>query len=137
MNPAANQSIVLLDDERPYAELMAQMLELNLSCSVSMFTRPREALTALPSLRPAVVVTDYFMPEVNGIDFIRQATPLVPSACFVLITGHNLADVQEQLGRLAVLRSILSKPFGWRALADEVLRVWPPHTPRPALRPAE
>lgn len=133
VNPAL-KSIVLVDDERSYTELIAQMLTDNLDCPVHPFTRPLAALAALPVLRPSVVVTDYFMPELNGIQFIREAAPLVPGAAFVMITGHNLSAEKDELAQLTALKGFLAKPFGWRQLADEIIRVWPPETAAPSHR---
>ncbi len=133
MNPAT-KSIVLVDDEQSYTELMSQMLADNLDCPVHAFTRPLEALRALGTINPCVIVTDYFMPQLNGIDFIRQAAPLVPQATFVMITGHNLSAERDQLAKLTALKGFLAKPFGWRTLADEILRVWPKEVVAPAHR---
>jgi DNA-binding NtrC family response regulator len=123
------KAIVLVDDEKSYTELISQLLTENLDCTVVAFTRPKEALQALPDIAPGVVVTDYFMPELNGIDFIRQASPLVPNTAFVMITGHNLTAQADQLAQLPALKAFLAKPFGWRTLADEILRVWPSDLP--------
>lgn len=113
---------------------MTHMLAENLDCPVYAFSRPHEALAALPEINPAVVVTDYFMPQLNGIDFVRKAAPLVPTAVFVMITGHNLSASQEELDRLDPLKGFLAKPFGWRRLADEIIRVWPPGVAAPGHR---
>lgn len=123
---------MLVDDERSYTELMTQLLAENLDCPVHGFTRPAEALQKISSLNPGVVVTDYFMPQIDGIEFVRQAAALVPEATFVMITGHNLSSEQETLNRLPALKGFLSKPFGWRKLADEIIRVWPDATTLPA-----
>jgi len=116
---------VLVDDEVSYTDLLTQMLAENLDCPVHAFSRPTEALAKLPQLNPGVVVTDYYMPNLNGLDFIRQATPLVPNAVFVVISGHNLSAEKDTMERLTALKGFLAKPFGWRKLADEILRVWP------------
>jgi DNA-binding NtrC family response regulator len=118
-------SIVLVDDEKSYTELMSQLLADHLDRPVHGFVRPLEALRALPALKPAVVVTDFHMPQRNGIEFIREASDLVPDAVFVMITGHNLSAEEEALSRLPALKGFLAKPFGWKKLADEILRVWP------------
>jgi CheY-like chemotaxis protein len=107
------------------------MLEEYLDRKVVAFTRPFDALSALPTLQPAVVVTDYFMPQINGIEFMRLASAVVPDSVFVLISGHNLDPVEEQLQRLKNLKGRLAKPFGWRKLAEEILRVWPADVPAP------
>lgn len=135
MNPSFSPpSIVLVDDEKSYNDLIKQMLAENLDCPIHGFTRPLEALDALPGLNPGVVVTDYFMPEMNGIEFIQRAAPLVPRAVFLMISGNNLSSEHARMERLAALKSFLAKPFGWKKLADEILRVWPPGTPAPSLR---
>lgn len=123
-----------MDDEKSYTDLLTQMLAENLDCPVYAFSRPVEALRALPQFNPAVVVTDYYMPQLNGLEFIRQASPLLPETAFVVITGHNLAAEEDAMARIPALKGFLAKPFGWRKLADEILRVWPPHIPAPGPR---
>ena len=134
MNTTPAKAIVLVDDEKSYTDLISQMLADNLDCPVHAFTRPLEALKAIPSLAPSVIVTDYYMPQLNGIEFIRQASLLAPHAAFVMITGHNLSAEEDELAKLTALKSFLAKPFGWRTLADEILRVWPDESPAPAHR---
>jgi two-component SAPR family response regulator len=119
------KAIVLVDDEKSYTDLLTDMLAENLDRPVHAFARPLDALQALPRLEPGVVVTDYYMPQLNGLDFIRQAAPLVPDAVFVLISGHNLSAEKDAMARLPALKGYLPKPFGWRKLAEEILRVWP------------
>lgn len=128
------KAIVLVDDEKSYTDLLSQMLADNLDCPVHAFSRPLEALQSLPTINPGVVVTDYHMPQLNGIEFIRHATPLVPRAAFVIITGHNLAVLEPEMARLSALKGFLPKPFGWRKLADEVIRIWPEKSNAPTHR---
>ncbi len=125
---------MLVDDEKSYTDLLTQMLAENLDCAVHSFTNPLKAIAVLRQINPAVIVTDFFMPQLNGLEFIRQAAPLVPGAAFVMITGHNMSAFQDEMARLSPLRAFLPKPFGWRKLADEIIRVWPPGTLAPSHR---
>jgi CheY-like chemotaxis protein len=118
LNPTPPKAIVLVDDEKSYTDLLTALLVENLDCPVHAFTRPLEALKTLPNLNPGVVVTDYHMPQLDGLEFIRQAAPLVPEAAFVLITGNNLSAEKDAIARLTPLKGFLPKPFGWRKLAD-------------------
>jgi DNA-binding NtrC family response regulator len=134
VHPAPPKSIVIVDDEKSYTDLLTQMLADNLDCPVHAFSRPLDALKALPTMDPGVIVTDYHMPQIDGIEFIRQASTVAPQAAFVMITGHNLSQQQDQLDRLKALKAFLPKPFGWRKLADEILRVWPEDSAAPSHR---
>ena len=122
MHPASDKVVVLVDDEKSYVELLAGMLGDNLNCGVVTFTRPLAALTALPSLRPGIIVTDYFMPQLNGFEFIDRATAVAPGVPFLLITGHTIEAPPP--GRYPLLRGMLAKPFGWRRLADAIVPHW-------------
>ena len=134
MNSTPLRAIVLVDDEKSYTDLMTHMLADNLDCPVHAFSRPLQAIQALPQLKPGVVVTDYFMPQLNGLEFTRQAALLVPDSAFVIITGHNLAAEEQAMNRIPALKGFLAKPFGWRKLAEEILRVWPAHLTAPSYR---
>ena len=132
--PAPRKSIVLVDDEKSYTDLLTQMLAENFDCAVHAFSRPLDALKALPAVDPGVIVTDYHMPQLDGLEFIREASQVAPAAHFVLITGHNLSAAEDRMARLPALKSYLPKPFGWRKLADEILRVWPDTSTVPSHR---
>ena len=125
MPPVSVKSIVLVDDEKSYTDLLTQMLAENLDCPVHAFTRPLDALHALAAIDPAVVVTDFHMPQLTGFEFIRRAAKVAPNAAFVLISGHNLSGSEDEMARLDGLKGFIAKPFGWRRLAEEIIRVWP------------
>lgn len=124
-NAEKRSSVVILDDERSYVELMAKMLAENLDCDVHHYTRPLDALQNLAEIGPSVVVTDYFMPQVDGVEFVRRASVIAPKAVFIMISGHDLDTIGHELSRLKRLKKRLQKPFGWRPLADAVIEVWP------------
>jgi len=113
------KSIVLVDDEKSYVDLLANMLTEHLPCPVHTFTRPLDALAAIPTLNVGIVVTDYHMPQMDGFEFIRAASALLPGTPFVLITGHSHL-IDQTIFPGEPLRAILAKPFGWRTLAHEI-----------------
>jgi DNA-binding NtrC family response regulator len=125
-SPAEGRSsVVIVDDEKSYVDLMAERIAENLDCDVHAFTRPEEALEKLKELGASVVVTDYFMPEMDGVEFIRRACALTPEAAFIMISGHDLDHVEDEIRRLKRLKKRIQKPFGWKPLADAVIEVWP------------
>ena len=116
---------MIVDDEKSFADLMALVLKEHLSCPVTTFYRPEDALAALPEMDVGVIVTDYYMPEINGLDFLRRASSIKPTIPFIMITGHSASLQQTDFSDITQLTNVLAKPFGARALADEILKHWP------------
>lgn len=131
VNPA-RKTIVLVDDEKAYVDFLASTLADLLGVPVFGFGRAQEALDALPHLDAAIVVTDYWMPEMNGFDFIQAAARVVPGVPFIVISGHAIHLAEHDLSTLLSLRTILPKPFSYRKLAEEILTYAPDLRPRAA-----
>jgi len=123
--PSEPKAVVIIDDEKSYGDLLSQLLIENLDCPVLTYSNPREALAALPSLNVGVVVTDFFMPELNGVQFIRRAAPNLPNVAFIMITGHPLKLNDESLDDMPALKAVISKPFKWGALCELIVAHWP------------
>lgn len=136
MSPAVQKAVVIVDDERSYTQLLADLVREQLTCPVLGYTSPLEALAALPSLDVAVVVTDYFMPQLNGVAFITRARDLVPGVPFIMISGNLDLLSLDSLHHVTGLKAVLAKPFGVRQLASEIVRLWPAGTPVPIVENA-
>lgn len=129
----APKSIVLIEDEPSYAELISHLLSRTFDCPVHVFSNPTEAMQGLAALNPAVVITDYHMPQQTGVEFIKAASSKVPDAAFLLMSGQDIDEAGSGHSTLASLKGQLSKPFSWQTLADEIVRVWPNGSPLPSL----
>jgi DNA-binding NtrC family response regulator len=125
VNTSARKSVVIVDDDKFYTKLLTQLLTENLGRPVVAFLNPREALEALPRLDAGMVVTDYEMPDMNGFEFMTEAKKVVPDANFILITGHQITPAMQEKLKASSVKSVLSKPFTWRELCDEIVRHWP------------
>ena len=124
VNPVCGKTLVIVDDEKSYVDLLAQLLTEHMSCPVATFTRPVDALAALPQLAVGMVVTDYYMPQLNGLEFILRARQIWPAVPFIIITGHGVHFAPDDYAHVPELRTVLHKPFKWRALAEEIVRYW-------------
>lgn len=125
MSASSPKAIVIVDDEKSYLDLMSQLLTEKLSNPVHTFTRPLAALDALPLIDVGIVVTDYYMPQINGLEFIVRARAIKPDVPFLVITGHGVHLSEDEFAHLPELKAVLHKPFGWHKLASEIVRHWP------------
>lgn len=120
---------MIVDDETSYIDLLAQLIGDNLNRPVFTFSRPTEALQALPDIDVGAIVTDFYMPDLNGFEFIQRASAIVPGVPFILITGHGLDLTDEESAQFPALKSVIHKPFLWRRLAMEIIKYWPESHP--------
>ena len=130
-NPAASPvpGVLLVDDEEGYLDLLGQLLGEHLDCPVHCFTRSVEALEALPRLEIGLIVTDYHMPGLNGLEFLVEVRKRHLGIPAVMITAHGIELTLEWTTALPNLKSIVKKPFRWVVLAEEISRHWPGSKP--------
>ena len=123
--------VVLVDDEISYIDLLEQLLSEHLACPVHGFTKPADALRAMPGLNVGLIVTDYQMPEITGLEFIGAVQKIDPDIPVVMITAYHLKFTERELAEVPSLKVIVRKPFKWEALASEVVKYWPDtHPPK-------
>ncbi len=125
MSFTSEKALVIVDDEKSYADLLARLLADSLRCPIRAFTRPLEALDAMPTLDAGLIVSDYYMPGINGLEFVRRLQTVAPTVPVIMITGHMMELADTDYSDLPALKTILAKPFSWRLLAEEIIRHWP------------
>lgn len=89
---SAAKTVFVVDDEVLLLDLAAEILA-PLGCEVRTFTDPEEALREFTQSPPALVLTDYWMPRMSGMDLIRECRRLNPRQKIVLVSGTVDAEV--------------------------------------------
>jgi DNA-binding NtrC family response regulator len=120
--------IVVVDDE-PTIVLMCRRVLESQGHTVHGFTNVHAALTELETEAADLLVVDYKMPELNGIEFIQRAWVMRPGLRVVMITAHGTREVMGKATDSGV-NSIVLKPFTPSELARGVAAaVAPRNTP--------
>lgn len=84
--------ILVIDDEDPIRNLLARMIELE-GYKVWKASDCQSALKLLKAQLFDVVLCDVFLPDGNGVDFIREIKKHRPEAEVILLTAHgNIPD---------------------------------------------
>lgn len=126
--------VVLVDDEFSYIDLLQQLLGEHLDRPVHGFTKPADALRALPALNVGLIITDYQMPEINGLELIAAVQKINPSIPVLMITAYNMSFTDRELAAVPSLKAIVRKPFKWTELAAELVKYWPDANPPKVIR---
>jgi|GEM_PF-2335002 len=105
-----------IDDEAGILSAMRRILR-GTPLALRCFGSPAEALEALGSEKPAVVVSDYRMPGMTGIELLEKFKARSPNTTRILLTGFvDLESSLDAINRGSVYR-IVRKPW-----EDEELR---------------
>jgi len=80
--------VAVVDDEPMVTQSIRNFLALETDYEILVFNSPREAISALKSTPVDLVISDYLMPELNGIEFFLQLKELQPQATRILLTGY-------------------------------------------------
>jgi signal transduction histidine kinase/ActR/RegA family two-component response regulator len=116
-------TVLIIDDEPVVREVLQSILESALLKAV-MASGGAEALDIVRKDTQAfsVVLLDLTMPDMNGIDVLREIRRLNPSLPVVLLSGYNQEEALEGCDLDAQV-GFLQKPFGSKVLLREVARV--------------
>jgi DNA-binding NtrC family response regulator len=102
---------MIVDDEDMVITSIRALLTLETSYRVEGFTESDAAAAYVESHTIDVIVSDYLMPKLNGIQLLARAKAAQPEASRVLLTGH--ADKQSAIQAIndVALFQYLEKPW--------------------------
>ena len=83
-----NATILLVDDEEIVLTSLESLLALETDYGIIRFTSPLLALESIDETPVDLVIADYLMPEMNGIEFMLQFKEIYPEATRILLTGY-------------------------------------------------
>ena len=119
------ERILLVDDEVPLTSVFRMLLKL-LNYQATVHTDAREALKEFNKdpQRFDLVITDYTMPEMNGIELARQIRNLRPDLPVILLTGVGSSLNKRQIAEAGICE-MMEKPVSMTVLADTLQRNLP------------
>ena len=80
--------IVVVDDEKIVTSAINTLLKVEGLTNVHFFNNPVEALEFLKSNEPDLIISDFLMPQMNGLEFLTEAKKLYPEVSKILLTGY-------------------------------------------------
>lgn len=103
--------IVVIDDEEAILKAIRRELREDESLQVHIFSDPCGAIEAIPAINPAVVICDYMMPEMNGIEIMTELSATLPDCYRILLTGY--ADIDSCISAInqGQVHHFIEKPW--------------------------
>jgi signal transduction histidine kinase len=111
-----DKSILLVDDEEGIRKVLGILLA-DMGYRVHTAATGTEALRVFEKLRPAIVLTDIKMPEMDGIELLRHLKQISPGTEVIMITGHGDMDLAIKSVKYEAT-DFVTKPIN-----DEILEI--------------
>lgn len=109
-SPVPQARILVVDDDAGVVEALERSLRVG-GLRPQGFTSAHSALDALDEFQPDVVIADYWMPELDGVEFLAEVLKRAPNTQRILLTGDASQEVvEEAIARCQVFR-LLFKPW--------------------------
>jgi PAS domain S-box-containing protein len=86
-------SLLYVDDEPALLEVCRRFLEQDGDLSVVTVASASEALARIATGKFDAIISDYQMPEIDGITFLRTIRQQLPDIPFILFTGRGREEV--------------------------------------------
>lgn len=119
-NPQHNHWILIVDDEPMVCDALELLLKKGKHPVISA-TSGKQALEVLQENEaPTIVISDFMMPEMNGLELMRKIREKHPKSRRILLTGK--ADLATTLRALedGIIHRYISKPWDSSRLLNTV-----------------
>jgi signal transduction histidine kinase len=85
-------AILLIDDDKHLLELIYEYLNKMLPCDITSCSDPLLALDNISRNRYDVIISDYMMPAMTGVELLNISKKLAPETPFIIMTGQADLD---------------------------------------------
>jgi len=126
-------TILIVDDERLLCDLLQTQLRSHGHEAISAYTG-RQGLALFQQRRPRFTILDIYLPDISGLEVLRQMRELDPLAGVIVLTGHPSGDLEQQardLGATEFLTKGLKLETVVFVMQEALARPLPPPAPSP------
>lgn len=119
---STKKTVLIIEDEADAAELFAEMMRVS-GFHVLKTSSSAPAIAMMIAEKPDVILLDIMMPEVSGLDILRQMRhdPALANIPVVVVSAKSMpADIKN--GMEAGASTYLTKPVGFLELKEAVDR---------------
>jgi DNA-binding NtrC family response regulator len=109
--------ILLVDDDKDMCESLADVITLDSDYSVSYTIDPLKALDLIKKEDFTLIIVDYKMPGMSGIELLQNIKKLRPGATVFMLTAFISTELIKQ-AKTEGAQKVLSK-FIW---PDEIIK---------------
>jgi len=104
-----NMKILLVDDDEWIRDSLSLFFEAE-GCNLLTFETAEEGMEAVKQQVYDIVISDYKLPGMDGLEFLRRVKEKQPNAFEILITAYANCEIVKEADEIGV-KDIIPKPF--------------------------
>ncbi|MCS7215419.1 MAG: response regulator [Thermodesulfovibrio sp.] len=119
-----SKTVLIVDDSATMLLSIKTILEMH-RFKVEQASNGKQALDKVKAgLKPDLIITDINMPEMDGLEFIKNVRPILKFTPILVLTTESEASKREQAKKLGATGWIV-KPVSGQDLINVIKRVLP------------
>jgi len=116
--------ILLVEDEPDIRASLKELLEMQIpGAEVDTAANGAEGLRLIGAKHPHLIITDFKMPGMNGLEFLAAARASAPETPRMLMTAYPDLDVATRAINEAHIENFLAKPVEPDEMIAKIVRI--------------
>jgi len=120
-HPRPRKKVMIVDDDRVILRVITNGLKEHDELELLTALNGREAIDLLKGVEIDMVVTDLYMPVVNGLQLLSHMNRNHPGIPVIVLTGRGSRELEERVKALGDFQ-YFEKPLDMNVLADIILK---------------
>ena len=113
--------ILLIDDDEWIRDSLSIFFE-GEGCHLTALETAEEGMEALKGQNYDIVITDYRLPGMDGLEFLKRIQDMQPHAMKVLITAYGSGEVVSEANKIGI-HDFIEKPFTTKTIEASLSRL--------------
>ena len=114
-------SLLLIEDDEWIRDSLRLFFESE-GCNITTLETAEEGLNLIKNKHFDVIITDFRLPDIDGIEFVKRLSPKQTDSIKILITAYGDKGVRSRASNAGIFE-VIAKPFNSDAIEKSLRRL--------------
>jgi len=120
-NKLKDMKILLIDDDKWIRDSLSMFFECE-GCHLLVLETAEEGLEAIKGQDYNIVIVDYQLPGIDGLEFLKRIQDSHLDAIKILITAYRSEELVSEAKRMGI-QDFIENPFTSKAIEESLVRM--------------
>lgn len=114
--------VFVVEDNPVYSKLVVSYLKTNKFTNVESFVSGEDAIKAMEK-QPQIVIQDYLLDGMNGIEVLKKAKKIAPEVEFIFLSGQDSIDIAINTMKYGAYDYIVKDQMALKKLVNKMNKI--------------